>query len=350
VLLIAIAGIVAFLLMRGPAPEAPAVPRHEPPQKAVNRYTAATYQSDRATPETLRRAIGLYGQAIAEDPAYAEAYAGLANAYIRLRTFAAVTEAEAYPRARAAAERALQLDPGLSQAHAAMGYVSFYSDWDFAGGLRHFAEAARLDPRSAGPRYQYAMALLHSGDAGRALRELEVAQRLDPRARGILADKGFVLYLLGRREEAVALLLQVVADDPDYMMSHQYLALIHASEGAWRQSLAEAETVARLRRDQGRLALAGPARRALAQGGPQAMLRVILAGQERLHRAGREPVYVLAETHALMGDRAEALRLLRQSIAAREPLALTLGIDPLLRNLRGDPEFRQLAAQVGRPD
>jgi hypothetical protein len=134
------------------------------------------------------------------------------------------------------------------------------------------------------------------------------------------------------------------------MFSNKYLALFHASEGAWRQSLAEAETVARLRRDQGRLALAGPARRALAQGGPQAMLRVILAGQERLHRAGREPVYVLAETHALMGDRAEALRLLRRSIAAREPLALTLRIDPLLRNLRGDPEFRQLAAQVGRPD
>jgi tetratricopeptide (TPR) repeat protein len=323
--------------------------RHQPPQRAVDLYTAATNQSERATPESLRRAIDLYGRAIADDPAYAEAYAGLAGTWIRLRTFAAVTEAEAYPRAKAAAQRALELDPDLAQAHAWMGYVNFYADWDFARALHHFGEAVRLDPRRAGGRYQYGLALLHSGDFAAALRELESAQRLDPSSRSILADRGFALYVAGRREEGLSLLGEAVANDPDYMMSHQYLALIHLGEGNWRAGLDQAEIVSRLRQDSDRLALAGPARRALEEGGGEAMLRVVLAGQRRLHAAGREPAYVLAETHALLGEREAALRYLRQSIAAREPLALTLRIDPLLRRLHRDPEFRRLAERVGRP-
>ena len=346
--LLLIAGIGGFALLQSSAPGVPAA-RHEPPEKAVDLYTAGISQGEQATPESLRRAIGLFGQAIAEDPAYAEAYAGLASAYIRLRTFAAVSETEAYPRAKAAAQRALELDPNLSHAHNSMGFISFYSDWDFARGLHHFGEAARLDPRGAMSRYQYGMALLHAGDFAAALRELEVAQRLDPRARGILADKGFVFYLLGRREEGIALIRQVAANDPDYMVPHHYLTLVHLGEGDWRTGLDQAEIVARLRQDRDRLALAAPARRALEAGGGEAMLRSVLAGQMRLHAAGREPAYVLAETHALLGERAAALRYLRQSIAAREPLALTLRLDPLLRSLRSDPEFRRLAAQVGRP-
>ena len=347
VLAVAMLGAAAFILLRGPDP-AP-VAKHEPPQRAVDLYTAAAYQSDRATPDSMRRAIALYGQAIAEDPAYAEAYAGLASAYIRLRAFAAVTEAEAYPRAKAAAERAIDLDPNLAQAHAAIGFVSFYSDWDFARGLRHFSEAARLDPRSAAGRYEYGIALLHSGDFAGALRELDAAQRIDPRRRGILANRGFALYLLGRRDEGIALIRQVAADDPDFMPPHHFLSLIHFGEGDWQAGLDQGEIVARLRQDTGRLALVAAGRRALAQGGGEAMLRVGLAGQLRRHAAGQEPAYVVAEFYALLGERAQALRYLRQSVAAREPLALTMRLDPLLRNLRGDPEFERLAAQAFQP-
>jgi tetratricopeptide (TPR) repeat protein len=328
-------------------PEAP-VARHQPPEKAVDLFTAGVSQAERATPESLRGAIALYGQAIAEDPAYAEAYAALANTYIRLRTFAAVSEAEAYPRARAAAQRALDLDPNLPQAHAAIGFVNFYFDWDFAGGLHHFSEARRLDPRSSSGHYQYGMALLHAGDFPAALREIEMVQRLDPRARGILADKGFILYLLGRRDEGMRLINQVATDDPDFLMPHHYLSLIHLSDGDWLAGLGQAEIVARLRQDRDRQALAATARRSLEQEGPQAMLRSVLAGQQRLHAAGREPLYVLAETAALLGDHHLALRYLERSIAAREPLALTMRIDPLLRSLRGEPEYLRLAARFGR--
>ena len=337
-----------YLATRSDGGEA-ATAKHQPSQRALDLYTAGVNQSERATPESMRRAVALFGQAIADDPGFADAYAGLASAYIRMRIVASVSEAEAYPRARAAAQRALALDPNLSQAHAAMGYILFYADWDFERGLHHFREVSRLNPRSSSGRYQFGMALLHSGNAAEALRELEVAQRLDPRARNILADKGFVLYLVGRREEGIAMLRQEVADDPDFMLSHHYLTLIHLGEGDYRAGLDQAEIVARLRQDRDRLALAAPARQALDRGGGEAMLRTILAGQLRLHAAGREPSYVIAETYALLGERETALRYLRQSIAAREPLALTMRIDPLLRGLREDPEYRRLATQIGRP-
>ncbi len=339
-------GAGAFALSRADVAEAPQA-KHQPSQRAVDLFTAGVVQAERATPDSMRRAIQFFGQAIAEDPAYADAYAGLASAYIQLRVVAAVTEAEAYPRAKAAAQRALELDPNSSQAHGSMGYIAFYSDWDFERGLHHFGEAARLDPRSSRGRYLYGMALLHSGDLAGALRELDASQRLDPRSRGILAERGLVLYLMGRRNEGLGLIRQVVANDPDYMLAHQYLSLILFEQGRWREGLDEGEIVARLRQDQGRLSLAGPARRALAQGGGEAMLRVVLEGQKRRHAAGQEPAYVVAEFHALLGERDAALRYLRQSIAAREPLALLMRIDPLLHRLRRDPEFQQLAAQVG---
>lgn len=345
---IGLAGAAIYALDRPDGQQAGAK-HHQPSQKAVNLYSAATAQAERFTPDSLRTAVQLYGQTIAEDPAFAEAYAGLAAAYVRLRQFAALPEAEAYPRARAAAERALELDPNLPHAHAAIGFISFYSDWDFQRGIHHFREVARLDPNDPTGRYQYGMALLHAGDFARALEEIEAAQRLDPRSRGTLADKGFILYLLGRRREGVALIQQVAQNDPDYLMPHHYLTVIHFADGNFPAGLDRVRTVARLRQDADRIALVETVSRAFETGGRQAMLGAMLAGQRRLHAQGRESAYVLAETYALMGDRPAALEHLRRSIAAREPLALTMRFDPLLRGLHATPEYRRLAAQLGIP-
>ena len=331
-----------------PGSNEPASEYHKPSQRAVDLYSAAAFQLDRATPESLRRAVELYGRAIAEDPAFAEAYAGLSAAYMRLRVFAAMPESEAYPRARAAAERALELDPNLAHAHAAMGMISFYSDWNFERGLYHFREVTRLAPSEPTGRYQYGMALLTAGDFAGALREIDAAQRLDPRSRGILADRGFLLYLLGRRREGVALIQQVAADDPDFMMSHHYLTLIHFSDGNFPAGLDQVRIVSRMRQDADRIALVEEVSRAFDRGGRDAMFRTLLAGQKRLNRQGREPTYVLAETYALLGDRDSAFDYLRRSIEARESVALTMRFDPLLRNLRSDPRFRQLAERIGR--
>lgn len=174
-----------------------------------------------------------------------------------------------------------------------------------------------------------------------------MGQRLSPTSRGIRSEKAYALYWAGRREEALALLHESLAEDANYVQSHRFLALIRFGEGDFRSGLEHARAYARLRGDSLRLPLIDRASRAYSQGGRDAMLRTILAGQQRLVAQGSEPVYVLAGTHALMGDREAALHHLRRSVQAREPAALMMRIDPLLRGLHDDPRFEQLVLQIG---
>lgn len=352
---VALAGLVLLLLAGGtyavlrPSAAPSFAADFQPSARARELYNSAVYQSERQSPDSLRQAVSLYGQAIAEEPGFAEAHAGLAHAYMRLRLFSAMPEAEAYPAALVAAERALELDPDSAQAHAAIGKLRFYWQWDFARGLHHFREVTRIRPNDPAGYYAYGMVLLHSGDAGGALRQMDIAQQLDPRSRGTRVDRGLVLYVAGRRDEALALLQQMAREDPSYVLPHHYLGTILLSEGRLEEALEHLGESARLRQDQGRFDLIRQAKATLARSGPQAMWQVAIRGQERLQAAGREPIYVTAELRAMMGDRDGALAALRQSVAAREPLALQMRFDPLLRNLRMDPEFRRIAAGIGLP-
>jgi tetratricopeptide (TPR) repeat protein len=341
-----VVGASAYLWTRPPsAPEN--LRAHQPSPKALEAYLAGTYNWERRTPDSLRRAVTLFGQAIAEDPAYADAHAGLANTYLLLREYAGMADAEAYPRARAAADRALALNPELSQAHAARAFVTFYWERDWRRGLFGFEQAIALDPGSARAHHWLATALYHSGDARRALAAINAAQQLEPQSRAILADKGLILFQLGRTGEAVAILGPLAENEPEFLSPHSYLAQIHRARGDAAGWLREARTSARLRGDGDELATLDEAARAFEAGGAQAMLRAMLARQQRLQAAGRESHYAIAVTQALIGDRDATLRHLLASERAREPEILSVRVDPAFRRLRGDPEFQRLAARTG---
>lgn len=323
--------------------------RHQPSQRALDLHLAATYQWERRTPASLGRATALFGQAIAEDPAFAEAYTGLANTYLLMREYGGMADSEAYPRAQAAAERALHLDDRLSDAHAAHAFVTFYWTWDLDRGLREFQRAIALDPRSARARHWYATALLHAAAFEKALEEIEAAQQLDPTSHAILADKGLMLLTMGRREEGVALLRQVAAAEPGFLSPHVYMARFYLVDGNYRAFLSEARIAARLSGDEARLAVLDEAERALQAGGGKALLRTLLADQKRLSEHGRVGSYALANMYALIGDRDAALRHIEAAARAREPAVLGLLADPMLAGVRNEPAFRRLARRIGMP-
>ena len=134
------------------------------------------------------------------DPHYAEAYAGLANCYNLLREYSLMPPNEAYPRAEAAANRAIALDDSLSDAHSALGFVDLYWSWDVAGAQREFVRALTLYPNSVNAHYWYGTYLLHLGRFSESLEEIEKAQKLDPHSTSILAGKGLVpFHTLARR-------------------------------------------------------------------------------------------------------------------------------------------------------
>lgn len=348
----ALAATGALLLLMvatvGHSPRAPAAPAHHQPVQAVaDLYFAGQYNLERRTPESLHRAVQLFGQAIARDPGYAAAYAGLANCHLLLREYADVPDAEAYPRARAAAQRALALDDNLADAHAALAFVSFYWDRDFAAGLRGFQRAIALDPNSAGAHHWYATALYHANRIAAALEQIDQAQRLEPESHAILSDKALILFAAGRTGEAIAQLRQMEAADPDYLSPHTYLAAMFLARGDYPAYLAEDRIAARLLGDADRVSIQQAAERGFAAGGGPAMFRAVLARQRQLYAAGREHAFWLAETYALMGDRAAAMAALAAALRNREPELVGIRIDFALRALHDLPEFRRLAASVG---
>jgi tetratricopeptide (TPR) repeat protein len=344
----AVAAAIALALYLGPLRDGEAS-AHQPPQEAVELYLAGLLHWEKRSPESLARATRYFSQALARDPEYAAAYAGLANCYLLMREYTGMPDEQAYPMAEAAARRALSLDPGLSEAHAALAFATFYWARDFDRARQSFERAVALAPDSAHARHWYATALLHVGDMKGALEQINAAQRLAPQSASILADKGLVLFHAGRAREATAMLREVSALEPGFQSPHVYLSIIHMTGGEDAEFLRHAGHAARLRGDASRLALLGEAQRGFERGGRRGMLEAMLAVQARLHAEGRESAYAVAATQALLGDRPQALRYLRKSVEAREPLAVGLRIEPAFRGLRGDAGYRALAGRMGNP-
>jgi tetratricopeptide (TPR) repeat protein len=325
------------------------VPRRAIEPEAEQLYLKGIYYWNRRTPEDLNQAVDYFTQAVVRDPQYAEAYVGLANSYNLLREYSVMPPSEAYPRAMAAAKRAIAFDDSLSGAHSSLAFVEFYWSWDVAGAQREFERALALDPNSVVAHHWHATFLLQLGRFPEAIEEIERAQELDPNSRSILADKGLILFYAGQTEEGVALLKQLEAAEPDFLSPHAYLAFAHLVQGDYPQYLAESRKVATLLHDQQRLAVVAGGEKGLAHAGPRGMLLAILKEQEKLHEIGQEQAYNLAVTCALLGKKQEALDHLQTSYLKREPEFLKLRIDPLLASLHDEPRFREMLTGIGMP-
>jgi tetratricopeptide (TPR) repeat protein len=312
-------------------------------------YLKGMYYFNKRTPETLNQAVDYFTQAVVRDPQYAEAYVGLADCYNLLREYTVMPPSEAYPRAMAAAKRAIALDDSLSGAHSSLAFVDFYWSWDVAGAQREFQRAIELDPKCVLAHHWYATFLLALGRLPESLQEIEKAQQLDPESNAILADKGLILFHNSQKEQAVTLLKQIETTTPDFLSPHNYLAMIYFLQGDYRQYLSESRIAATLLHDERRLAVVGASEKGFASGGSRGMLNDMLKEQQTLHDNGREAAYNLAATHAVLGEKKEALDNLQSSYQKREPEMLSIRIDPWLDNLHDEARYREILAKIGLP-
>jgi tetratricopeptide (TPR) repeat protein len=322
---------------------------HSPDPEAEQLYLKGIYYWQKRTPESLNQAVDYFTQAVVRDPQYAEAYAGLANCYNLLREYSLMPPNEAYPRAQAAAKRAIALDDSLSDAHSALGFVDFYWSWDVAGAQREFVRALTLDPNSVNGHYWYGTYLLHLGRYSESLEEIEKAQKLDPHSTSILADKGLVLFHSGQTQQAAELLKQLVAAEPDFLSPHNYLAIMHLGQGEYPQYLAERRKAATLLHDQARLDIVTAGEKGLARGGAQGMWNAMLKEQQRLRADGKESAYNLARTCAMLGRKQEALDYLQTAYQQHETELVSMRVDVALVSLHDEPRFREILAEVGLP-
>jgi tetratricopeptide (TPR) repeat protein len=316
--------------------------------EAEDLYLKGRYFWNKRTPDDLNRAVDYFTQAIVRDPGYAHAYAGLADSYNLLREYSAMPDSEAYPRALAAATKAVELDDSLAEAHTSLAFVTFFWNWDASGAEREFKRALALNPNDARSHHWYASFLLTSQRVPEALAQIETARRLDPSSVSILADKGVMLSAAGQTDDAVTLLKQIQDRDPSFASTHKYLSAIYFNRRNYEGYLSEWEKTALLTRDPRELALARAAKDGFARGGRVKMLENTLRIQKQLYEKGSVPAYALAVTCAQLGNKDEAFQYLQTAYNTRETHLLYLAMDTAFDNLRDEPEYRTLIERMGQ--
>lgn len=312
-------------------------------------YLKGRYYWNKRTPDGLTQAVDYFTQAIVRDPAYTQAYVGLADSYNLLSEFTSMRPGQAFVRASAAARRAVELDDSSAEAHNALAFASFWGLWDTATASREFQRALALNPNYALAHHWYATYLLTLGRIPDSLAEIERAQELNPISASVLADKGLILFYAGRQREAVASLKQLELTDPEFLSSHHYLRDIALSNKDYPTYAAEARQTASLSHDPGALAIADAAQKGLLHGNGRAVLQSILQGEKRLYAQGLIQAYPLAQICALMGQKQAAFEYLQRAFDQRESGILALRIDFLVRSLHGDPRYDEMLKKVGLP-
>ena len=168
---------------------------HQPNPEAQELYLKGEYHRTKRTPDDLNRAVDYFTQSIVKDPSYAQAYVGLADCYNLLREFSVMPPEQAYPRALAAAQKAVELDGTLASAHTSLAFPTFYWNWDAAMAEREYERALELDANFVQGHHWYATFLLISARFPEALNQIELARKLDPSSTAIQADKGLILFV-----------------------------------------------------------------------------------------------------------------------------------------------------------
>jgi TolB-like protein/Tfp pilus assembly protein PilF len=314
--------------------------------EAYNLYLRGRYFWHRRTEEDLRASARFFERALKRDSGYARAWAGLADAYSVLAFYDYLPPRKAYPRAKAAARRALAIDETLGEAHASLGYVTLYHGWDAARAEAAFRRAIELNPSYSVAHQWYANHLVATGRFDEAVREMSRAREVNPLSLIANGALGWVYYYAGRHEEAVEQCDRALEMDPDWDLGHLWKGLALEEMGRTDGAIASLRRAVDLSERSG-ITVAALAH-ALASAGETAEARELLSDLVRAGHEGRyQPSFEIAKIHVALGEPDEALRWLEQALEERSHSMVFLEVDPQLAPLRSVPRFRRLVERVG---
>jgi TolB-like protein/DNA-binding winged helix-turn-helix (wHTH) protein/Flp pilus assembly protein TadD len=306
----------------------------------------ARFFREQATEEGARRAIEYFERAIAVDPGYAPAHAGIADAYRLLGAPGWEVEPPStlLPKAKAAAERALALDMQSAEAHAVLAMVRFNYDWDLPGATREIEEAIRLNPNSAQSHQYYSSILTTTRNFERAIEEAHRALELDPRSPTAGTTLGIRYLYAGRPRAAIEQLTSTLEVNPGFAVAHWGLAQAYRAQGDARRGIEELTRAVELSGNSAymRAHLAY----ALAVSGNRDRALSIRHDLEDESRSRYSSPYHVALIAAGLGDRAAALEALNRAVADRSGWLVFLPVQPEFDAMRAAPEFQHVLAKV----
>ncbi|HEV8397124.1 MAG TPA: protein kinase [Vicinamibacterales bacterium] len=320
--------------------------RHTANSDAYELYLKGRYLSNRRTEESLAQAVEYFRQAIAKDPQYALAYAGLADCYNLLTIWGATAPSDGMPKVKEAAFKAITIDPALAEGHTTLAFARWVYDWDWNGAAAEFERALELDPDYATARDWHAYFLASRRRFDDAIAEIRRAQALEPLSASIGTDAGEIYYWAGRYDQAVEQLRSVLQVEPGFAMAHHILGLTYLKTGRASEAVAELENAEHLATGPRMLSALGYA---YGVSGQRARAKGVLDRVRGLGTARYTSAFAMALLHAGLGNRASALDELELAFAERSDTMAILGAYPPLDGLRGEPRFQSLLARVGTP-
>ena len=316
--------------------------------EAYHAYLKGRHFWNKRTDESVRQSIGYFRQAIDSDPSYALAYAGLADAYVILGSFGIATLApgEAFPKAKAAAIRALEIDDSLAEAHASLAFSLASYDWNWPAAEKEFKRSIELKPDYATAHHWYGFVyLVAMGRLDEAIASEKRAHELAPLSLGINSDLGLLFYLARNYDQAIELYNQTLEIDQNFAYSHWKLGLAYEKKGMYEQAISELHKAVGL---SGRSTLA---RELLgyvyAVAGNSDEAQAVLDELSELSKHRYVSAYRVAAIHAALDRKDEAFDWLEKAYEQRDPWLLWLKLNPALDSIRRDSRFTDLLRRIG---
>ena len=307
---------------------------------AYDPYLLGRHYWSQLTPSAIRKSIEYFQAAIAKDPSYALAFAGLADAYTILPITGGARPRDMWTLARNAASEALRLNHNLAEAQAAGGYVDFWLEWDWRRSAERLRRAIELNPNSASAHRYYAHLLSNSGRHTEAVAEITKARQLDPLSPLTNTMAGQFLFYSGRYAEAVEALEKAFSIDPGFWVAHVMMGQIYERTGKPEAAIQSFEKAQKS--SGGNTGTVSLKAYVLATSGRGTEAEQIVRGLLETGKTGYVPPSSVARVYAGLGDRESALQWLDKGYEARDVQMVFLTIDPKWNDLRSNPRFQRL--------
>jgi serine/threonine-protein kinase len=316
--------------------------------EAYQLYLKGRYHIVKMKPTEVEAGISSFRRAIEIDPSYALAYVGLADAYrAQVLSSGEKPATEFFPQAKAAAKKAIEIDDTLAEAHGALGFIIFWSDWDWNAAEKECKRALELGPNVAEAHVAYAHVLLITGRTLESLAEMKRARELEPvNLRRQALEAQFLLYA-EKKDEALVSLKNSFELDPNFWFSHTFAAAAYIDKEMYAEACVEARKAREL---SGSSTLPSAyLGYALAKWGKRKEAQAVLDEILRLSHERYVPPYHIALIYAGLGDHDETMNWLERGYEQRDPKMVFLKVEPKWRELRDDPRFQALMKKVGLP-
>jgi len=311
---------------------------------AYEAYVKGRYFWNKRTDKGMKKGLEYFRQAITLDPTFAEAYVGVADSYATLGLYAVLPPKEAFPAAKEAAKRALEMDDGLAEAHATMGFINFYYDWNRVDADNEFRRALADNPNYALAHSWYGESLAAMGRYQEANAEAQRALEDDPLSLIIGSNAGWTLSLAGRGDQAIEILKKAIDIDPSFPRTHFRLGRAYEQKKSYEMAIAELQQAVSL--SEGDTCYKGSLGHVYAVSGNMNQARNVL--QDLEGRGGQQyvPAYAIALVYAGLGDNDHAFTWLQKAYEDRSTSMIFLRLDPELSSLHSDPRFEKLSQQI----